>query len=134
MDAFSNILFHAHSGLRYLVLLAGLLVLVYSLTAVLRGRPWDRPGRVLLSVFVGVMDLQVLLGVVLLVVRLDAFFPALLGHLTLMILAAVIGHVALARNKRRPPEHQSHRLAVAAAGLAIVLIVGGILSIGRAIV
>ena len=134
MDAFSNILFHAHSGLRYLVLLAGLLVLVYSLAQALRDRPWDRPGRILLSSFVGVMDLQVLLGIVLLVVRLDGFFPALWGHLTLMVLAAVVGHVASARNKRRPPERRSHWLAVAGAGLALVLVVGGILSIGRAIV
>lgn len=131
MDTFSNILFHAHSGLRYVVLLAGLLALAYSLTAALRGNDWSRPGRVFLSIFVGVMDLQVLIGLVLVFVR--VFYPALWGHLTLMILAAVAGHVALALNKRRPPERQSHWVAVIGSGLALVLIVGGILSIGRPI-
>jgi hypothetical protein len=132
MEAFSDILFHAHSGLRYLVLLAGGLSLLYSLVAVLRGTGWDRPGRILLASFVGVMDLQVILGLILVFVR--VFYPALWGHLTMMILAAVVGHVALAVNKRRPPERQSHALAVVGSGLALVLIVGGILSIGRSIV
>lgn len=131
MEAFSNILFHAHSGLRYVVLLAGLLVLSYSLTSALRGQAWGRPGRVFLSGFVGVLDLQVLIGLILVFVR--TFYPALWGHLAMMVLAAVVGHVALAMNKRRPPERQSHWLAAAGAGLALVLIVGGILSIGRPI-
>lgn len=131
MDAFSDILFHAHSGLRYLVLLAGLLALAYTLTSALRGHAWNRAGRVFLAMFVGVMDLQVLMGVVLVFVR--VFYPALWGHLALMILAAVAAHVALALNKRRTPERQSHWVAAAGAGLALVLIVGGILSIGRPI-
>ena len=132
MDTLSNILFHAHSGLRYLVLLAGLLSLAFSLTAALRRKGWNRPGRVFLSIFVGVMDLQVLTGLVLVFVR--VFYPALWGHLTLMVLAAVAGHVALAMNKRRPPERQSHWVAVAGSGVALILIIGGILSIGRSIV
>ncbi len=131
MEAFSGILFHAHSGLRYLVLLAGGLSVLYSLVAALRGTRWDRPGRILLSSFVGIMDLQVILGLVLVFVR--VFYPALWGHLTMMILAAVVGHVALAVNKRRPPETQSHWLAVIGSAVALILIVGGILSIGRSI-
>ncbi|MFO7892442.1 MAG: hypothetical protein R6U63_01805 [Longimicrobiales bacterium] len=131
MDAFSEILFHAHSGLRYLVLLAGLLSLSYSLTAALRGQAWGQPGRLFLSAFVGVMDLQVLIGLILVFIR--AFYPALWGHLSMMIVAAVVGHVALAINKRRPPERQSHWLAVIGAAVPLILIVGGILSIGRPI-
>lgn len=132
MDTFSNILFHAHSGLRYLVLLAGLLSLGFSLTAALRRQAWNRPGRIFLSIFVGVMDLQVLIGLVLVFVR--VFYPALWGHLTMMILATAAGHVALVMNKRRPPEKQSHWVAAVGSGLALILIVGGILSIGRSIV
>lgn len=131
MDAFSEILFHAHSGLRYLVLLAGLLALAYSLTAALRGQAWSKPGRAFLSAFVGTMDLQVLIGLVLVFIR--AFYPALWGHLSMMVVAAVVGHVALAINKRRPPERQSHWLAVIGAAVPLILIVGGILSIGRPI-
>lgn len=131
MDVFSNILFHAHSGLRYLVLLSGLLVLTFSLTSALRGHEWDRPGRLFLGIFVGLLDLQILMGLILIIVR--VFYPALWGHLSMMILAAVVAHVALIMNKRRPPERQSHWVAVVGSGLALVLIVGGILAIGRPI-
>ena len=131
MDTFSNILFHAHSGLRYVVLLAGLLSLAFSFTAAVRRQPWDRPGRVFLSTYVGVMDLQVLTGLVLVFVR--VFYPALWGHITMMVLAAVVGHVALAMNKRRAPERQSHWVAVIGVGLSLIFVVGGILSIGRTI-
>lgn len=132
MDAFSDILFHAHSGLRYVVLLAGLLSLAFSLTAAIRGDEWNGAGRVLLSIFVAVLDLQALMGLILIFVR--AFYTALWGHLGMMIVAAVVAHVALALNKRRPPERQTHWLAVAGAGLALILIVGGIMAIGRPIV
>jgi heme A synthase len=131
MDALSNIVFHAHSGLRYLVLVAALLSLAFSLPAAIRGREWDRRGRMLLGVFVGLVDLQVLLGLILVFVR--AFFPALWGHLAMMVLAAAAAHAASAINKRRPPERRSHWLAVAGTGLALVLIVGGIMAIGRPI-
>lgn len=131
MESFGNILFHAHSGLRYLVLLAGVLALVYSLVAMLRDRPWDRPGRILLTSFVGLLDLQVLLGLILVFVL--AFYPALWGHLVMMILAAVVAHVASAINKRRPAEGRSHLVAVLGSAGALILVVGGITAIGRSI-
>ena len=127
----SEILFHAHSGLRYLVLLAGVLSFGYSLLALARKRPWDRPGRILLSAFVGVMDLQLLLGLILVFVR--NFYPALWGHITLMVLAVAVGHVASVVNRRRPPERQSHAVAAIGVAGALLLIVGGIVAIGRPI-
>lgn len=131
MDAFSNILFHAHSGLRYLVLLVGVLSLGYSLLAMLRSRPWDRTGRILLVSFAGLMDLQILIGLFLIFVR--VFYPALWGHLIMMIVAALVVHVASAANRRRPPEARSHRVAVLASAAALILVIGGIMSIGRSI-
>jgi MFS family permease len=128
---FATVLFHAHSGLRYLVLLAGVLSLGYSLFGMIGGRSWDRPGRILLSSFVGLMDLQVVIGLVLAFVY--VFYPALWGHLLMMILAAVVGHVAAAVNKRRPPERQSHRTAVLGSATALILIIGGIMAISRTI-
>lgn len=131
MDTFSNILFHAHSGLRYLVLLAGILSLAYSLVAMLRSRAWDRPGRILLVSFVGLLDLQVLIGIVLVFVR--AFYPALWGHLVMMVLAAVVAHIAAAINKRRPLEARTHLVSVLGSAGGLILIVGGVAAIGRPI-
>lgn len=127
----STILFHAHSGVRYLVLLAGVLSLLYSLVAMLRNRPWDRPGRILLMSFVGFLDLQVLLGIILVFVW--AFYPMLWGHLVMMILAALVAHIAAGLNKRRAPEARSHLVAVLGSAGALILIVGGIMAIGRSI-
>lgn len=131
MDTFVNVLFHAHSGLRYLVLVAGILVLGYSLIAMLRSRPWDRPGRILLVSFVGLLDLQVLIGVILVFMR--VFYPALWGHLVMMVLAAAVAHIASVINRRRPLETRSHLVAVLGSAGALILIIGGIAAIGRPI-
>ncbi|MBW3554104.1 MAG: hypothetical protein KY466_11365 [Gemmatimonadetes bacterium] len=128
---FANILFHAHSGLRYLVLLAGTLAFLYTLTAALRSRPWDTAGRVLMSVFVGALDLQILLGVILIFVW--PFYPSLWGHLTMMVLAAAAAHVASIANRRRPVERRSQMTAALGAAGAMILVIGGIAAIQRSI-
>lgn len=132
MAAFASFLFHAHSGLRYLVLLAGVVSLLYSVTAAVSGRPWDRGGRVLLAAFTGLLDVQVLLGLILVFVW--PFYPALWGHIVLMILAAVTAHVTSVLNRRRAPERKSHRVVALGAAVALVLLIGGIMAIGRSIV
>lgn len=132
METVSNILFHAHSGLRYLVLLAGLLSFSYSLVAALRGRPWNGVGRWLLLLFVALLDLQILLGIALALV--GVFYPMLWGHIVMMVLAAAAAHVASVVNKRRPRERRSHMTAALGAAGALILIVGGITAIGRSVV
>lgn len=126
-----TVFFHAHSGLRYLVLLAGLMAFLYTLIAALRSRPWDRAGRILVSVFAGLLDLQILLGAILAFVW--RFYPALWGHLIMMLLAAAALHAASIINRRRPPERASHMTAALATAGALILIVGGIAAIQRSI-
>lgn len=127
----SDILFHAHSGLRYLVLLAAVVAFGYAFVGWLRKAPADRAGRALTAAFVGLLDLQVLLGIVLVFVR--HWFPALAGHITMMVLAAATAHVTSVLARRRPPE-RAHRVTALGVGLSLLLIVGGILAIGRAVV
>ena len=127
----TTILFEAHSGVRYLVLLAGVAAFLYTLVAAVRSRPWDRTGRILMAVFTGVLDLQLLLGLVL--VFLWQFYGALIGHITMMLLAAAVAHIGSVVNKRRPVERRSHMTAALASAGALVLIIGGIAAIQRAI-
>lgn len=126
-----DIVFHAHSGLRYIVLFAGLVAALYALVGWARGRPFDALGRRLGAVFVGFVDLQVLLGVVLLFRN---FYPQLIGHITMMVLALVAAHGFAIAQKRRPVERKSFALQFIGIALSLLLIVGGILAIGRPIV
>jgi hypothetical protein len=131
MAAFASILFHAHSGLRYLVLLAGVVSFLYSIIAAVTDRPWDRGGRVLLTSFIGLLDVQVLLGLILVFVW--PFYAALWGHIILMLLAAVTAHLTSILHRRRPPDRKGHMpVALGVAG-AVILVIGGITAIGRSV-
>lgn len=122
-----NFLFQAHSGLRYLVLLVGLAALVYFLSGLLTKRPVDKGVRILGSTFVGLLDLQVLLGVIM--VAMGRFYPQLIGHIVMMVLAAAETHVLLVLNRKRP--NPGYLLPLIAVVVALALIAGGIMAIGR---
>ncbi len=122
-------LYHAHSGLRYLVLLAGVLALLWALYGALTRRPYGRPMRILASSFAGLLHLQVLVGFALLFT--GRFSTALIGHFFAMILAAGTAQVVPSVMRRRPPERRSHLPHAVAAAVALFLIVLGILAIGR---
>lgn len=124
-------LFYLHSGLRYLVLLVGLVAVVYFASGLATQRPVGKPVRILGSSFAGLLDTQVLLGLVLLGSGWP-FYPALWGHLSMMVLAAVLAHVLLVVNRRRA--QPGWLLPLMAVGGALLLILGGILAIGRNVV
>lgn len=125
-------LFEAHSGFRYLVLLAGLAVILYAVWGMVTGRAYDRRMRVLSAVFTGLIDLMILLGVGLLFTGM--FYPQLGGHIVMMVLAAAVAHVVHGVMKRRPPEEQSYAPHLVGAVVALGLIVAGIMAIGRPVV
>jgi hypothetical protein len=120
-------LFHAHSGLRYLVLLAGLVLVAYCLFGLATRRPYTKAVRILGAVFSGLLDLQILLGLVLVLTW--PWYPALIGHIVMMLLAAGVAHGALVVNRKRAQPGLVLPL-VAGAG-ALALIAGGVMAIGR---
>ncbi|HVG63729.1 MAG TPA: hypothetical protein VNA24_34510 [Hyalangium sp.] len=122
-----NFLFQAHSGLRYLVLLVGFAALVYFLSGLMTKRPVDKGVRILGSSFVGLLDLQVLLGIIM--VAMGRFYPQLIGHIVMMVLAAAETHVLLVLNRKRP--NPGYLLPLIAVAVALALIAGGIMAIGR---
>ena len=124
-------LIHAHSGIRYLVLAAGLLALLYFLIGTLRGKPFAAPGPAVLATFTGLVDLQVLLGLVLYATGGRA--AGIIGHLALMLLALVTLHVTSVVRKRRP-QPTGNGLPLLGVVVTAGLIVLGILSIGRSVV
>ena len=84
-------LFAAHSGLRFLVLVGGLFVILYAAVGFFGKREYSSAMARLVSVFTGLIHLQVLVGFAALFVR--PFSTILIGHIFLMIAAAVGGPV-----------------------------------------
>lgn len=123
--------YHAHSGLRYLVLLAGLVAALYLAFGWLTSRPYDRPARIVMAAFVGLLDLQVLLGIVLLFLR--PWYGALIGHIMMMVLALLAAHGFSVASRRGTAAKRSYGLALAGVVLALALIMGGIMAIQRGV-
>ncbi|HET7229382.1 MAG TPA: hypothetical protein VFJ16_05235 [Longimicrobium sp.] len=124
-----NGIFHAHSGLRYLVLIAGVVALIVMAMGAFGQRPFGKPSRISLAAFSGLLDLQILLGIVMVV--LGCFYGALMGHLMMMIVAAVALHGLSVYARKQADPRRAHTIGLVGVVLAVALIVGGISAIGR---
>lgn len=90
-----SVLLAAHSGVRWLVILVALVVFVKFIWGWLGQKPYAAMDRTLAKVFAGVVDLQVLLGLIYLLWSgfAGAGFPRhRLEHGVTMILVAVAAH------------------------------------------
>ena len=121
--------FVLHFHVRYLLLLLGLLTTLYAVIGLIRKGPVDSVGLGLLRSFGIVADVQFVLGILTLISR--AFFPALIGHLTVMIAAIAVLHLGTIRLKRSAPEQRSWTMLLMAALIPFVLMIAGILAIQR---
>lgn len=124
-----NGIFHAHSGLRYLVLLAAIVALIVTALGTFGRKPYERPSRISMAAFTGLLDVQILLGIVMVVM--GCFYSQLMGHLMMMILAAVAAHGCSVYARKQADGRRAHTVALVGVVLALVLIVGGISAIGR---
>ena len=118
-----------HSGLRYLVLLAGFAAAAYALARWAQKREFDRNARIFGAVYTGLLDLQVLVGVITLLGR--EFQPILFGHIAMMVVAMVVAHVATFRSRRLPPSREALRFQFIGIGISLGLIFAGIMALGR---
>ena len=124
MDA----LFAAHSGTRYLILLVGLITILWFVWGLGTSRRFSRPAPAMFAVFVGLLDLQALMGIVLLIGGHRP--PGIWGHMACMILAVTLAH-SMKKSSRTSTGYGRPLVGVAG---ALVLVVVGILAIGRTIV
>jgi hypothetical protein len=124
-----NSIYYAHSGLRYLVLLSGVIALVVLLRGLLTGAAYGKASRISAASFMGFTQLQALLGVVVVLTR--PWYAALIGHLAMMIVAIAAGQTLTSWAKRASDPKQAHRLAVAGVVVTLALMVAGIYAIGR---
>ena len=124
--------FNAHSGLRYLILLLGVLTALYALVGMLRKQPVDKPGLTMLRVWTVLLDIQFLLGII--TILTGRFYPQLMGHLVMMIAAIAVAHLGAVRLKKAEPAARTNGLLLASTLVPLALIVAGIIAIGRSIV
>lgn len=120
-------LFHAHSGLRYVILLVGVVALVVYAMGLSQKKEFTKGARIIGASFAGMLHLQVILGIVLVVMGL--YTPKVIGHMVMMIAAAVFAQVMMTRNRRKTPP--GYRLPLMGVGGALLLITLGLLAIGR---
>lgn len=128
----TTFILQAHSGLRYLILLGGVLTVLYAAYGVVSSRPYDKTIRILSSIFVGTLHLQILMGLALLLSGM--FRPQVMGHMFMMLFAAASAQIPVSVMRRRPEELKSYMPHGVGALTALALIAGGILAIGRPIV
>ena len=124
----SNFVLNAHSGLRYLILLGGVLTILYATYGVASGRAYDKTIRILASAFAGTIHLQILLGLAMLFSG-AGFQPVLIGHISMMLFAAAAAQIPVSVMRRRPEEAKSILPHGIGALVALALIAGGILAI-----
>lgn len=124
-----SVLYHAHSGIRYLVLAAALAALVLVARGLSGRAPYSGAARAAVGAFVGLLHLQLLLGILLVVSGI--WYPALMGHLVMMVLAVAAAQLLSGWARRAPDPARAYRLALAGVAVALLLIVAGIAAIGR---
>lgn len=123
-------LLHLHSGLRYLVLLAGLAVIAYALRGVATGRPHDATMKKLAITFRSLMDVTLFSGIVMVTVGYN--FNADAGlHVVLMMLATVVSHIVPAVMRKRKQEQRTLMPYAVATAVVLAMVIVGTLSLGR---
>lgn len=121
-----NILFMAHSGLRWLILLVAVVAIVKFTLGWLKGGAFKGMDRGLAAGFSGLMDLQATLGIVFLIwngLAAGIGFPRhRIEHGLVMILAAIVGHLASRWKNADDTTRFRNSLFVIIASLILVLI------------
>jgi hypothetical protein len=123
-----RMLYMAHSGLRYLVLLLGIVSVVVLLYSVLAKKPVPA-ARGLAMGYTGALHLQVLLGIALIIA--GVWYGALMGHIVMMLLAVIAaqGSAILAKQTEDPVRANRARLYGIIASMGLIFY--GIVAIGR---
>lgn len=119
-----EVLVDLHGFLRWPVLLLGLLGVIWAVG--MRGNRPDpaRPDRILTGAFVGLLDLQLLLGIVLFALA-GPDRVSHLGHAVVMLAAVTLAHV-LSRRVRKAVSPVPGRQLALLFGLPLVAILFGV--------
>ena len=133
-----NIVFHAHSGLRWLILLGVVLIVLKSIIGLIGGGSYSKFDKILGSATVGLLDLQMLLGLLLYFFH-SAFTKNLtfnmsnaserfwsVEHLMLMILAIAAAHIGKVKANKSEEGSTKFKFQAIFFSLSLTLMIMGI--------
>jgi hypothetical protein len=122
-----DIVLAIHSIVRWVILLVAVVAIVKLGLGWLRAGSYDNMDRGVVMGYSGLLDLQALLGMILLFgngIFLGEGFPMVrILHAIVMILAVVTGHLA-SGGKQKPPIARYRRSLAAIAGSLVLIVVG----------
>jgi hypothetical protein len=124
-------LLNAHSGARYLALIMGVAVIAYAAYGMATKRPYDKTMRILASSFTMSLDLTLLFGLAL--VFTGTFYPALGGHIVMMVLAVAVAHIVSVVIRKRPLEQRTYAPHLVSTIIVLAMLAVGAMAIGRSI-
>jgi len=124
-------LLNAHSGARYLALIMGIAVIAYAAYGMATKRPYDKTMRILASSFTMSLDLTLLFGLGL--VFTGTFYPALGGHIVMMVLAVAVAHIVSVVIRKRPLEQRTYAPHLVSTIIVLAMLAVGAMAIGRSI-
>ncbi len=108
-----SIFLSIHNFVRWIVLLLALLVLWRAYRGWLGKKPWEKTDRMAGMMFTSSIDIQLLLGIILIFLRGLSGIPGrfYMEHVGPMVLAVVFGHLSSALSKRVTLDVDKHRRA-----------------------
>jgi hypothetical protein len=118
-----EMLLRIHGDMRWLVLLAALFVIATSIAGLLRRAEFGPLHRVGMTVFTILLDLNMLMGLILLFTLPGGLAPRRIEHATTMILAVVVAHLsAIWRRSDDSARKLRNNVVVVVVALALVFV------------
>ncbi len=129
-----NFLFNLHSGVRWIIVLVGVIALVRFAVGMFGKQAYDSIGRVSLSILNVVVTIQFLLGLVLItwkgtLVGTASYWGYALGHAIIMVIAIGTIGATGGRVKRATTDEQKWRTGTIGLVAASALIFVGVLAV-----
>ncbi|MGD2122046.1 MAG: hypothetical protein PVJ76_09900 [Gemmatimonadota bacterium] len=123
-------MYSLHSWLRYAVFVLGTVGFLYALWGLLKHRPYEKLMWDLASWFTLSLYLQIVIGFFLIFGATNRFFDRTLGlHMILSMASAAVAQLTYSANRRRLREERTYSIHVWGIGIAMALVLAGILLI-----
>jgi len=127
-----SIFVEAHSGIRYLVLVIGVIAVAYAAYGMVSRPAWSNLANQIAAAFVWITRINLIIGIILWVWKLSQFGWASLGttfgilHPLLMIAALGVMEALDARRKRQTGDSDKWRLLLIGSTVPLILIALGV--------